>query len=165
MCPTLAPSVRHRSTGNAGGPTRPRWGEGREVSTIPPHHPASRRRAPRLGLAGAAATTPGIADTVPGSARITLRLPQASVDRLDGLAAERRCSRARAFQLLLEASEPPAPAPTSQRALALLAESAEAGSVQARVALARLLSTEPRDPVRAEIDEIARRRRAREQEA
>jgi predicted transcriptional regulator len=98
-----------------------------------------------------------------GDARITLRLPQATVERLDRIASERGCSRARAFELLVEGSGPAAPAPTPERAVQLLAESAEAGSVTARVALARLLSSvrQP-DAVQRRRDELAARRRARE---
>lgn len=94
-----------------------------------------------------------------GDARITLRLPRAVVDRLNTIAAARGCSRARAFELLVEGSAPAVRAPTRERALLLLAESAEAGSVTARIALERALrASSTADPVQAEIDELARRR-------
>jgi hypothetical protein len=94
---------------------------------------------------------------------VTLRLPPAAVEELDRVASEAGCSRARAVERLLEGPGLPAAAPTLGRALLLLAESAEAGSISARVALARTLSDrEPRrDRVQARRDELAAHRRAR----
>jgi hypothetical protein len=98
-----------------------------------------------------------------GDARITLRLPRVVVERLDAFAAERRCSRARAFQLVMDGPAPAVAAPTRERALLLLAESAEAGSVAARIALERALrTTGAADPLQRRRDELAARREARE---
>ena len=95
-------------------------------------------------------------------ARITLRLPQSAVDRLDQVASEAGCSRARAVEQLLDGPSPAVAAPTLDRALMLLAESAESGSVSARIALARQLSSvqPPDDPVQRRRDELAARRLA-----
>jgi hypothetical protein len=104
-----------------------------------------------------------LADVVAGDARVTLRLPSAVVERLDAMASERGCSRARAFELLIEDGGPPAAAPTRERALSMLAESAEAGSVTARIALERALRTSGAvDPLQRRRDELAARREARE---
>jgi hypothetical protein len=77
-------------------------------------------------------------------ARITLRLTRRTLDRLDRLAEERGCSRGQAVADLIEGPHPEMELPTRERALWLLAESAESGSVTARVALARLLMAEAR---------------------
>jgi hypothetical protein len=75
-------------------------------------------------------------------ARITLRLTRRTLERLDRLAEDRGCSRAQAVADLIEGPHPEMELPTRERALWLLSESAEAGSVTARVALARLLMAE-----------------------
>jgi hypothetical protein len=94
-------------------------------------------------------------------ARITIRLPRGVVERLDALAAERGCGRARIVELLIEDASPSAPLPARGRAIVLLAQSAESGSVPARVALARLLARDTRSPVQQRRDELATRRSAR----
>jgi hypothetical protein len=86
------------------------------------------------------------------TARITLRLTEEALERLDAVAAERGCSRAQAVMDLLDNPKPPLEAPSRERALFLLAESAEAGSVTARVALARLLAPSAEQPQRASDD-------------
>jgi hypothetical protein len=104
-----------------------------------------------------------LADFVMRDARITLRLPRETVDRLDRMASEAGCSRARAVERLIEGPMPVAPAPTLQRALELLAESAESGSITARVGLAKLLaSAQESDPVQRRRDELAQARLRRE---
>lgn len=100
-----------------------------------------------------------------GTARLSVRVPVSALERLDGLASERGLSRSGALRALLEGAGPAPVAADGEEALVLLSESARAGSVPARIALVRLLSKPAAavDPVQAEIDELARRRRAKEQ--
>jgi hypothetical protein len=74
--------------------------------------------------------------------RISIRLTRATLDRLDELAKERGSSRGQAISELINGDHPEMELPTRERALWLLSESAESGSVTARVALARLLMAE-----------------------
>jgi type III secretory pathway component EscU len=69
-------------------------------------------------------------------------LSESALKRLELLMGERGQSRSRVVEDLLEAPVPSVGVPTRERALQLLSESAEAGSVTARVALARLLAAE-----------------------
>jgi hypothetical protein len=72
-------------------------------------------------------------------------------------------SRSAAVALLVEVGADAASTPaTREEALGMLSESARAGSVAARVQLARLLvSAEPVDPIQARRDELAGKRLAR----
>ncbi len=90
-----------------------------------------------------------------------LSLKAAVYERLTELAAERKVSRAKMVELLLGGTAGPTEV-TRSRALELLASSAEAGSVPARVAYAREAAkltggavVEPPD----EFDELRERRR------
>jgi predicted transcriptional regulator len=76
--------------------------------------------------------------------QISLRLTDETLERLEKLAEERGCSRGQAVADLIEGPHPEMALPTRERALWLLSESAESGSVTARVALARLLMAEAR---------------------
>lgn len=97
--------------------------------------------------------------------RVTVRLCAAEVERLDGLARQRGGSRAAALRALLRDDAPVVAPATADEAVALLAASARDCSVTARVALVGLLSKPAVavDQVQAEIDELARRRVAKEE--
>jgi Ribbon-helix-helix protein, copG family len=92
--------------------------------------------------------------------RIQVSLSERALHRLDLLASERGQSRSRAVESLLEAPAAAAGLPSRERALQLLSESAENGSVTARVALARLLAGNQPQPAgeRDEVDELRERR-------
>jgi hypothetical protein len=91
----------------------------------------------------------------------SISLSAATYDRLSALAAEHGLSRSKMVTLLL--GRGPSVEVGSERALELLAESAEAGSVQARIALARLMvakpGKEPAGPPLDELDQLRERRR------
>jgi Arc/MetJ-type ribon-helix-helix transcriptional regulator len=103
---------------------------------------------------------------VSDSARISVRVPAGSLEQLDKLAARRGLSRSEAIRALIEeASAATTPASLGE-ALTLLSGKARAGDVRAQIGLVRALAAreEQPDPVQAEIDELGRRRRAREQQ-
>ena len=93
--------------------------------------------------------------------RISIRLTRATLDRLDELAKERGCSRGQAVADLIDGDHPEMELPTRERALWLLSESAESGSVTARVALAKLLmaQAEPEAPADEDPFDTAAERR------
>jgi hypothetical protein len=75
------------------------------------------------------------------------------LERLDFLARERGQSRSRAVEGLLEARTPPQGFQAGEWALQLLSESAEQGSVTARVQLAKLLMAEAKETAPASEDD------------
>jgi hypothetical protein len=76
------------------------------------------------------------------------------LERLDFLARERGQSRSRAVEALLEAHRTaPQGFQAGERALQLLSESAEQGSVTARVQLAKLLMAEAKETAPASEDD------------
>jgi hypothetical protein len=83
--------------------------------------------------------------------------------KLDETAAERGLSRSGTLRALLEGDLPRGAPADHGEALLLLAESARSGSVPARIALERALRTADSDPIQARIDELATRRRSRQE--
>lgn len=92
--------------------------------------------------------------------QIKIRLAERNVGRLDALAAERGQTRSGVIGHLLDGPASAPDLPSRERALQLLAESAEQGSVTARVALARLLAADHAQTSDSPFDELARRRHA-----
>jgi hypothetical protein len=92
-----------------------------------------------------------------------LTLDAEVLDRLDAFRASRGLSRSAAVALLVEVGVEVASVPaTREEALGMLSESARAGSVAARVQLARLLvSAPPVDPIQRRRVELAAKRQAR----
>ncbi len=92
----------------------------------------------------------------------TLSLPIPTFERLDLVAQARGVSKAKLIERLV--MEPaPACELSRDRALTLLAQSAEEGSVPARIAYARLMA-QTQEPLLVEsdpLDELADRRRGR----
>ena len=87
------------------------------------------------------------------------------LERFDAQATARGLSRAGALRLLVNEGLPEREAGSLSEALALLAASARAGSVQAQVALVRALAEREKraDPVKRRRDELAARRAQRGQ--
>jgi predicted transcriptional regulator len=97
-------------------------------------------------------------------ARITVRLTDSTVQRLDALAERRAVDRTRVVRQLLEAGlrdepEPPSEMPSEAELLAVLSEKARAGNVAAaRALLAREEAKDPRAQAIALFQEMAERR-------
>jgi predicted transcriptional regulator len=98
-------------------------------------------------------------------ARLTVRVSAETLAKLDKTAAKRGLSRSEALRALLEGDLPQAAPADHGEALLLLAESARSGSVPARVALEKALRPVDSDPVQARIDELAAKRRARQEQS
>jgi predicted transcriptional regulator len=71
-------------------------------------------------------------------ARVTVRISDEALKRLDGFADGRGLNRSDALRALLEGEIPQSAPADREEALTLLSESARGGSVFARIALARL---------------------------
>src|SRR4051812_3790384 len=93
--------------------------------------------------------------------KVSVSLDLATLARLDRFAGDRNLSRSEAVRVLVNGEAGTAAPAEREEALALLTESARAGSVAARVALARLLARDVTDPIQRRRDELAQRRRAR----
>jgi hypothetical protein len=72
-------------------------------------------------------------------------------------------SRGAFIRSLLRDGKPASPVPSHAEAIALLAEQARTGVAASAVALERALRHVDSDPVQARIDELATRRRARQE--
>jgi hypothetical protein len=95
--------------------------------------------------------------------RISVRIPTSALARLDRLAADRGVSRSAALRVLLEGDASTRRPADRDEAMTLLSESARDGSIPARVALVRALGVDTTtDPLQRRRDELAARRRARE---
>jgi Arc/MetJ-type ribon-helix-helix transcriptional regulator len=98
-------------------------------------------------------------------ARITIRLPDSLLTRLDALAAERGLDRSRVVRQSLEVTlagrpGPPVAEPSEDELLELLAEKARAGNVAAiRSLLARIEDADPRERALAVLEKMAEERR------
>jgi predicted transcriptional regulator len=123
------------------------------------HYSAARAAGKEAGFVRQPRGMAGMADR----ARLTVRVSAETLAKLDKTAAERGLSRSGALRALLEGDLPQGAPADYGEALLLLAESARSGSVPARVALERALRTADSDPIQRRLDELATRRRARQE--
>jgi hypothetical protein len=94
--------------------------------------------------------------------RITVRISDEALKRLDGFADGRGLTRSDALRALLEGEVPQSAPADREEALTLLSDSARGGSVPARIALARLTAgAAPRGYVERRRDELAAARARR----